>query len=90
MGNSSGTAIFQIAENAVCIPENVTSKPAGFDGESIQSLCVNDFWYEKRDIDEALAAYSKACTEGIAAYVEENPDYDPSLYIDPNYDIRIK
>lgn len=80
----------QIAKNAVCIPENVTSKPAGFDGESIQSLCVNDFWYEKRDIDEALAAYSKACTEGIAAYVEENPDYDPSLYVDPNYDIRIK
>lgn len=79
-----------LAKNACCIPENVISAPEGFDGESIQSLCTNKFWYEKADIDETLAAYSKACTEGIARHVEDNPDYDPSEYIDPNWDVRVK
>lgn len=76
----------KISKNAVALPKNGTSNPEGFEGQSIQSLCVNDFWYEKRDIDEALAAYSKACTEGVARYVAENPDYDPNAYIDPDYD----
>ena len=74
------------AKNAECAPESVKTKPEGFESENMHSLCVDSFWYEKRDIDETLTAYAKACTDGIARYAAENPDYDPSRYIDPNYD----
>ena len=76
----------KIAKNAECAPESVKTKPEGFESENMHSLCVDSFWYEKRDIDETLTAYAKACTDGIARYAAENPDYDPSRYIDPNYD----
>ena len=80
----------KITENGANVMANINSRPEGFTGQSIQSLCANDFWYEKKPIEETLAEYSKACTEGIATYIEENPDYDTSPFIDPDWDIRLK
>lgn len=80
----------KITETSANVMANINSKPEGFHGQSIQSLCANDFWYEKKPIDETLAAYSKACTEGIDTYIKENPDYNTTPYIDPDWDIRIK
>ena len=80
----------KLVENGACVLENVATSPEGFMGQSIQSLCVNDFWYERKPIKETLEEYSRACNEGIERYISENPDYDKSRYIDNNWDIRIQ
>lgn len=49
---------------------------------------INNVWTGKMTIDEALNEATRIYTEGAEKYKKLHPDYDPSVRIVPDYDIK--
>lgn len=60
---------------------------------AMKTIYIEDIWTGKipvSDIDSTCADYSKQQNEAAKEYLKIHPDYDPSLYVIPDWDSSIK
>lgn len=64
------------------IPADVSNQP------TITELFINKVWTGTMTTEECLDQYTKIMNDGMAKYLEINPDFDINSRIDPDWDIH--
>lgn len=67
----------------------VIGKSKNMDGKTtLADMFMNSVWNGDMTVDEALEKATKDANEAVAKYLEINPNYDGSIRVDPDYNIK--